>query len=98
MDSYDVPFGKVEIYGWFLEKYTVCKLKSGDYRVDVQAGNRTTGGNRTFFITPDCFKADTYEEFLDRYQEVVPGCSFGITKEDMLSNEELKRFFGYAKD
>ena len=98
VDSYDVPFGKVEIYGWFLEKYTVCKLKSGDYRVDVQAGNRTTGGNRTFFITPDCFKADTYEEFLDRYQEVVPGCSFGITKEDMLSNEELKRFFGYAKD
>ncbi len=91
---YAVPFGRVEINGWYLERYEFSKLKTGDYRVDVQAGDRVTGGNRTFFITPHCFEAKTYEEFLDRYLKIVPP-SFGMDKEDLLPNEDLKAFLGY---
>lgn len=61
----------------------------------VQAGDRTTGGSREFFITPYCFAAKTYSEFLDRYLEIVPGFSFGLYKKDLLSNEDLRRFLGY---
>lgn len=93
--EHEVHAGQVEIHGWYLEKYIVYKLKTGDYKVNVQAGNRSTGGNREFFITQDCFEAETYEEFLDRYQEIVPGAHFGLGKEDLLPNEELKTFFGY---
>ncbi len=95
VDTYSVPFGGVKLNGWNLERYEVYKLKSGDYKVNVQAGDRVTGGNREFFITPDCFKADTYEEFVDLYQKIIPGNSFGITKKDMLGNKDLKKFFGY---
>lgn len=93
--EYKVPFGCVEINGWYLERYVIYKLKSGDYKVSVTAGDRVTGGSREFFITPDCFEAKTYEEFLDRYLEIVPGNSFGLDKKDLLPNEELKEFFGY---
>jgi hypothetical protein len=95
VDVYAVPLRRVEIYGWFLERYEFLKLKTGDYKVNVQAGNRTTGGNREFFITPSCFEADTYEEFLDRYLKIVPGRSFGLEKEDLLPDQKLKKFLGY---
>ena len=93
--SYDVPFGHVDIHGWNLEQYRVYKLATGDYKVSVTAGNRSTGGSRDFFITPDCFKAKTYDEFLDRYQKIVPGSSFGLYKSDLLPDKKLKKFFGY---
>lgn len=93
--EYSVPIGRVEIHGWYLEKYIFSKLRTGDYKVTVQAGNRTTGGSRDFFITPYCFEAETYEEFLDRYLEIVPGGSFGMFKEDLLASTELKEFLGY---
>ena len=54
-----------------------------------------TGGGREFFITPYCFEAKTYGEFLDRYLEIVPGGSFGLHKQDLLPNKELKEFLGY---
>ena len=92
---YEVPFGHVDAHGWNLERYNFYKLKTGDYKVYVQAGDRTTGGSREFFITPNCFAAKTYSEFLDRYLEIVPGSSFGLYKEDLLSNEDLRRFLGY---
>ena len=92
---YSVPFERIELFGWYLERYEFLKLKTGDYKVYVQAGDRTTGGSREFFITPYCFEAETYEEFLDRYLEIVPGRSFGLYKEDLLSNEKLKSFLGY---
>ena len=95
VDQYEVPVGQVEIHGWYLEHYIFYKLKTGDYKVNVQAGNRSTGGNREFFIPPDCFKAATYEEFLDRYMEIVPGVSFGLGKKDLVSNNKLKKFLGY---
>ncbi len=95
VDVYAVPFGTIEIHGWYLEHYIFSKLRTGDYKVSVQAGDRVTGGSREFFITPYCFEAETYEEFLDRYLEIVPGDSFGLSKEDLLPNEDLKAFLGY---
>ncbi len=95
IDEYAVPFERVEIHGWYLERYIVYKLQTGDYKVSVQAGDRVTGAGREFFITPYCFEADTYEEFLNRYLEIVPGESFGLCREDLLPNTELKRFLGY---
>ncbi|SEP70253.1 hypothetical protein SAMN02910289_00390 [Lachnospiraceae bacterium RM5] len=94
VDQYSVPIGRVEINGWYLEHYIFYKLKTGDYKVDVQAGNRTTGGNREFFISPDCFKTATYEEFLDRYLKIVQE-SFGLGKKDLVSDNKLKKFLGY---
>ncbi len=93
--QYSVPFGNVDLHGWYLEKYVFSKLKTGDYKVYVQAGDRVTGGSREFFITPYCFEAKTYEEFLDRYLQIVPGGSFGIFKEDLLNDVKLKKFLGY---
>ena len=93
--EYAVPFGRIEVHGWYLERYVFAKLATGDYKVNVQAGDRVTGGSREFFITPDCFEAKTYGEFLDRYLTIVPGYSFGLNKEDLLPNKDLKAFLGY---
>ena len=95
VDTYEPPFKSIEIRGWNLEKYVFYKLKSGDYKVFVQAGDRVTGGSRTFFITPYCFEAKTYDEFLKRYLEIVPGESFGLSRKNLLPNKELKKFLGY---
>ncbi|MBO4356311.1 MAG: hypothetical protein J5850_05615, partial [Clostridia bacterium] len=93
--SYSPRFGHIELNGWNLESYVFYKLKSGDYKVSVTAGNRSTGGSRDFFITPDCFEAKTYEDFIDRYLKIVPGYSFGLGKNDLLPDKELKEFLGY---
>ena len=95
VSEYAVPFKGVEMHGWHLEHYIFYKLCSGDYKVSVQAGDRVTGGTREFFITPYCFEAKTYEEFLDRYLKIVPGWSFGLYKEDLLPDRKLKEFLGY---
>ena len=92
---HEMKFGRIEIHGWYLEWYKFFKLKSGDYKVSVQAGDRTTGGTREFFITPYCFEAESFEDFLDRYLEIVPGGAFGLGKEELLKDEELKSFLGY---
>ena len=93
--SYEPSFGHISLHGWNLERYIFYKLKSGDYKVSVTAGDRTTGGSREFFITPHCFEAKTYEEFLDRYLEIVPDYSFGLGKKELLPNQDLKKFLGY---
>lgn len=93
--SYAPHFGHIELNGWNLESYVFYKMQSGDYKVSVTAGNRSTGGSRDFFITPDCFEAKTYEEFLDRYLEIVPDHSFGLGKKDLLPDNDLKKFLGY---
>jgi hypothetical protein len=93
--TYAPPFGHVSLHGWDLESYVFCKLESGDYKVCVTAGNRSTGGSRDFFITPYCFEARSYEEFLDRYLEIVPDYSFGLGKKELLPNADLKTFLGY---
>ena len=93
--SYAPEFGHISLHGWNLESYVFYRLESGDYKVSVTAGDRTTGGSRDFFITPNCFEAKTYEEFLDRYLEIVPEHSFGLGKNELLPNEKLKKFLGY---
>ncbi len=95
VSSYEPHFGHIEVHGWNLERYVFQKMKSGDYMVSVTAGDRMTGGSRDFFITPYCFEAQTYEEFLDRYLEIVPGYSFGLGKKELLPDEKLKKFLGY---
>ena len=93
--SYAPSFGHISLNGWNLERYEFYRLNSGDYKVSVTAGDRTTGGSREFFITPYCFEAKTYEEFLDRYLEIVPAYSFGLGKKELLPDEALKKFLGY---
>ena len=93
--SYEPHFGRISLHGWYLERYAFYRLQSGDYKVSVTAGDRTTGGSRDFFITPDCFEAKTYEEFLDRYLKIVPAGSFGLGKKELLPDMELKKFLGY---
>ena len=93
--SYAPHFRHIDLHGWSLESYVFYKLESGDYKVSVTAGDRTTGGSRDFFITPDCFEAKTYEEFLNRYLEIVPDYSFGLGKKDLLPDKDLKEFLGY---
>ncbi len=92
--SYEPHFGHIELHGWYLERYIFYRLQSGDYKVSVTAGDRTTGGSRDFFITPYCFEAKNYDEFLNRYLEIVPG-SFGLGKKELLPDNELKKFLGY---
>ncbi len=93
--SYAPSFGSISLHGWNLERYVFYKLKSGDYKVSVTAGDRVTGGSRDFFITPYCFEAKTYEEFLDRYLEIVPDYSFWLGKKELLPDKELQKFLGY---
>ncbi|MCR4669198.1 MAG: hypothetical protein K5774_07540 [Clostridia bacterium] len=93
--TYAPSFGHISLHGWNLESYVFSKLKSGDYKVSVTAGDRVTGGSRDFFITPYCFEAKSYEEFLDRYLEIVPDYSFGLGKKELLPDKDLQRFLGY---
>ncbi len=76
--SYAPSFGHISLHGWNLESYVFYKLKSGDYKVSVTAGDRVTGGSRDFFITPYCFEAKTKEDFLDRYLAIVPDPALGL--------------------
>ena len=80
-------------HGWYLEKYEFRSHELGGYSVFCQAGDRVTGGSRTFFIPPSYFDG-TYDEFLDKYIELVPP-SFGFTKEELANIPELAKFLGY---
>ena len=93
-DTFEVPgqSGKV-LGGWHLERYEFRSHKLGGYSVFCQAGDRVTGGSRTFFIPPSYFEG-TYDKFLDKYIELVPA-SFGFTREELANIPELKKFLGY---
>lgn len=94
--EYPVDYESVELLGgWYLEHYTFYKLKTGDYKVFVQAGDRTGGASREFFIPRSYFESETYSEFLDRYEELVPAGPFGLSKEELIKDEGLKVFLGY---
>ena len=79
--------------GWYLERYEFRTHELGGYSVFVQAGDRVTGGSRTFFIPPSYFVRD-YNEFLDKYIELVPP-SFGFNKNELAAIPELKKFLNY---
>lgn len=84
--------GKI-LHDWHLENYEFRSHKLGGYSLFTQAGDRVTGGSRTFFIPPSFFEG-SYEEFLDKYIKLVPP-SFGFTKEELAKIKELKKFLGY---
>ena len=93
--NYKVSFKTgLKVDHWYIERYEFNKHKSGDYSAFVQAGDRVTGSSRDFFIPP-YFLNGTFEEFLDHYQTLVPGEQFGLFKEDLIQDEELKRFLGF---
>lgn len=93
--NYKVQFkAGLEVGSWYLERYEFNKHKTGDYSAFVQAGDRTTGGSRDFFIPPH-FLCGTFEEFLNQYQALVPGEQFGLFKDDLINDEGLKRFLGF---
>lgn len=79
---------------WYIERYEFNRLQTGDYSAFVQAGDRTTGASRDFFIPPE-FMTGTFEEFLDRYEGLVPGEDFGLYKKDLIKDEGLKAFLGF---
>ena len=94
---YKVPFENgLDIGGWYLERYEFLKHETGDYSVFVQAGDRTTGASKYFFIPPQFFHG-TYEEFLDQYETLVPGKEYGLYKKDLIDDEGLKEFLGFNK-
>lgn len=84
--------GKV-LHDWHLENYEFRLHELGGYSVFTQAGDRVTGGSRTFFIPPSYFEG-SYDEFLDKYIELVTP-SFGFTREELAEIPELKKFLGY---
>jgi hypothetical protein len=93
-EKFAVPFGGVNAHGWHLEGYEFRRHVLGGYSAWVQAGDRNTGGSRTFFIPPVFFDG-TYEEFLDRYCGLVPGAAFGLGREDLENVPGLKVFLGF---
>lgn len=84
--------GKV-LHEWHLEAYEFRLHELGGYSLFTQARDRVTGGSRTFFIPPSYFNG-SYDDFLDKYIELVPP-SFGFTREELAKIPELKKFLGY---
>lgn len=96
-DVFKVPFEcGTDAHGWHLEMYEFRTHKLGGYSSFVQAGDRCTGGSREFFL-PESFFEGTFDEFLDKYIELVPGWAFGLYKEDLQNVDGLKEFLGFTK-
>ena len=79
---------------WFLEIYRIQKHEKGGYSAYVQAGNRSAGGSRTFFIPASYLKLP-WEEFLDKYLDLVSPGPFYVGRDDLKKAEGLKEFLGY---
>lgn len=79
---------------WNLEIYRIQKHKLGGYSAYIQAGNRSAGGSRTFFI-PSSYLQLPWEEFLDKYLDLVSPSSFYVTRADMDNTPGLKEFLDY---
>lgn len=97
IETFKMPIDNgTSVHGWYLERYEFNKHFYGGYSAFVQAGDRTTGGSRTFFIPNDYFDG-TYYEFLDKYLELVPTNHFGMSREEFEDNKELAKFLGFNK-
>lgn len=90
----DVPATNRCSGDWFLEIYRIQKHELGGYSAFVQAGNRSAGGSRTFFIPASYLKLP-WEEFLDKYLELVNPGSFYVGRDDLENTEGLKEFLGF---
>ena len=95
-DVLDVrPHNGVECHGWYLERFEFRSHILGGYSAYVQAGDRSTGGSREFFFTPEQMSG-TFEEFLDSNGELLSG-HFGLTRDYMEKFEGLKEFLGFKE-
>lgn len=82
------------ISGWNLECYKFSRHELGGYSSGITAGDRSAGGTRTFFIPP-AFMEGTFEEFVRKYNEMVPGV-FGLEERYYADDPEgFKRFLGF---
>ena len=90
----DVPATNTCSGDWYLEIYRIQKHELGGYSAHVQAGNRSAGGSRTFFI-PVSYLRLPWEEFLDKYLELVSPGSFYVGREDLENCSGLKDFLGF---
>ena len=81
---------------WYLEIYRIQKHELGGFSAYVQAGNRSAGGSRTFFI-PASYLTLPWEEFLDKYLDLVSPGPFYVGRNDLENAPGLKEFLGFAK-
>lgn len=88
--------GTEDLGGWRLEQYEFRKHELGGYSSQVTAGNRSAGGSREFYLPPSFFKG-TYQEFIQKYNDFVPG-AFYLTKDILEKNKELKSFLGFKEE
>lgn len=93
-ESFDVPASNSISAGWFLEMYRIRKHQKGGYSTFVQAGNRSAGGSRTFFIPASFFKLP-WDEFLDKYLDWVTTGSCFVGRSDLNNCPGLKTFLGF---
>ena len=80
--------------GWALEIYQIRKHELGNFSVYVQAGNRSAGASKTYYIPQDYLKLP-WEEFLDKYIDLVATGSCYVTRNDIEETEGLKEFLGF---
>ncbi len=93
-ESFSVP-ATTKCWGdWHLEIYQIRKHELGGYSAYVQAGNRSAGGSRTFFI-PRSYLKLPWEEFLDKYLDLVSPGPFYVSRADLENAEGLKEFLGF---
>ena len=96
-EVFKVPFDRgTDAHGWMLERYEFRTHVLGGYSAFVEAGNRSTGGSRSFFIPP-AYMEGTFSDFLDRYCDMVPGGAFGLYRQDLEETEGLKEFLGFKE-
>lgn len=93
-ETIDVPASRTCSGDWYLEIYRIQKHELGGYSSYVQAGNRSAGGSRTFFIPASYFKLP-WEEFLDKYLELVSPGPFYVGRKDLEDAPAVKAFLGY---
>ena len=93
-ETIDVPATNTCSGDWYLEIYRIQKHEQGGYSAHVQAGNRSAGGSRTFFIPASYLKLP-WEEFLDKYLELVSPGPFYVGRTDLENCAGLKEFLGF---
>ena len=93
-ESFFVRPARISSAGWDLEIYKIEKRELGGFSVYIQAGNRTAGASKSFYIPVDYFKLP-WEEFLDKYFELAPPSSFYVNKADLENASGLKEFLGF---
>ncbi len=88
-----IPGGTM-VHGWYMECYDIRSHVKGGFSVYLQAGDRSAGASRTIFIPPAYFKL-SWNEFLDKYVELVPPFSFYLGREELENAPGLKEFLGF---